>query len=85
MSCLLKEQEIAVGPRVTAAVAAFQTRPLLLLALKPWVKFKYFPRGTVFHFHDFSDVNERIHYAKKSYELAEDAGWDAVLQSMSEY
>lgn len=75
---LLFEQEMSVGPRVDAAVKKFDCPILKTLVLKPIVHFSYFPNLTFFPFDDFSDKAERIKYALKAYDLAEEAGWDEV-------
>jgi hypothetical protein len=84
-TCLLNEQEKTVGPTVLAAVAQFHNQFLLSFALQPFVHFKYFPSTEIFHFQNFSDVNERILYAKKAYEIAETVGWDAVVDAIDAY
>ena len=72
------EQELTVGPKVRAEVAKFDCPVLTAIVLRPIVRFPYFPRREFLIFHNFGDTDERIEKAVRSYELAEDAGWDAV-------
>ncbi len=77
-TALLFEQEKTVGPKVKSEVAKFDCPILTAIVLKPIVRFSYFPRRTFLRFRDFSDTDERIERAVRSYELAEAAGWDRV-------
>src|SRR6185503_10554947 len=85
---LLWEQESSVARRVDEAVKQFGHPLLAFFALMPSVRFAYFPDGVAFQFHDFSDKQERIFYAKRAYEIAEDlavdedASWERVAQAM---
>ena len=75
---LLFEQENTVGPKVRAEIAKFDCPVLSTIVRKPAVRFVYFPRTTFLRFDDFGDTDERIEHAVRSYELAEDAGWEDV-------
>ena len=70
-TALLFEQEKTVGPKVKEEVAKFDCPVLTSLVLKPVVRFGYFPRFKLLFFRDFSDVDERIDKAVRSYRLAE--------------
>jgi hypothetical protein len=72
------EQEETVGPKVRAEVAKFDCPVLTAIVLRPVVRFAYFPRREFMLFRNFGDTDERIEKAVRSYELAEDAGWDSV-------
>jgi len=72
------EQEATVGPKVREEVGKFDCPVLSAIVLRPVVRFPYFPRAEYLWFHDFGDTDERIEKATRSYELAEDAGWDRV-------
>ena len=50
--------------------------------LRPIVRFNYFPRTAYMRFSNFGDTDERIEKAVRSYELAEDSGWDRVGQAI---
>jgi hypothetical protein len=75
---LLFEQEKSVGPQIEKAVAKFDCPILRTLVLKPIVQFAYFPPFTMFSFNDFSNKAERILYATRAYDLAQEAGWNRV-------
>jgi hypothetical protein len=79
---LLFEQETTVGPKVREEVSKFDCPVLTNLVLRPIVRFGYFPRLTMLRFHDFSDTDERIEKAIRSYRLAEDAGWPVVSDAI---
>jgi hypothetical protein len=75
---LLFEQERTVGPKVKDEVSKFDCPILTRIVLKPIVHFNYFPRLVTMWFHDFSNTEERIEKALRSYELAERTGWAHV-------
>lgn len=77
-TALLFEQETTVGPKVSEEVAKFDCPILTQIVLRPIVRFGYFPRLTALLFHDFSEKEERIEKAVRSYDLAERAGWPRV-------
>lgn len=81
-TALLFEQERTVGPKVREEVAKFSCPVLTAIVLRPVVRFGYFPRSTYLRFHDFGNTDERIEMAVRSYELAEQAGWDAVRDAI---
>lgn len=72
------EQEQTVGPKVREEVAKFDCPVLTAIVLRPIVRFAYFPRREFLLFRNFGDTDERIEKALRSYDLAEEAGWDAV-------
>jgi hypothetical protein len=79
------EQETTVGPKVKEEIGKFDCPILTTLVLKPVVRFAYFPHTRYFLFRNFADTSERIERAIASYELAESAGWDAVIATMRNY
>ncbi len=79
-TALLFEQETTVGPKVREEVAKFDCPILTRIVLKPIVRFTYFPRLTGLFFHDFSNTDERIEKAVRSYQVAEEAGWPHVAE-----
>lgn len=79
------EQETTVAPAVKAEVAKFDCPILRTLVLKPFVRFKYFPKLKFFFFKNFSNTDERIGNAHKCFELAETVGWQRVFSSMKQY
>jgi hypothetical protein len=85
VAALLWEQESMVARSVEDAVQRFDCPILKGLALKPVVRFEYFPATKYFLFSDFSDKQERIEHAIESYDLAGQAGWGRVLSALAEY
>jgi hypothetical protein len=79
-TALLFEQETTVGPKVKEEVSKVDCPILTRIVLQPIVRFTYFPRLTALRFHDFSNTDERIEKAVRSYELAERAGWPHVSE-----
>ena len=55
---------------------------LTAIVLRPVVRFNYFPRTAFMRFSNFGDTDERIEKAVRSYELAEDSGWDRVGEAI---
>ncbi|MBX9765971.1 MAG: hypothetical protein K2X47_01760, partial [Bdellovibrionales bacterium] len=91
-SSLRNEQEKSVAPMVQVAVGQFCIPQdpvcpwIRALILKPVVRFNYFPSEQLpFFFFNFSNSEERIMYALKSYNLAEDVGWPIVADKINSY
>lgn len=85
-TALLYEQETSVGPEVERLVREEFDCPILKrLALKPIVRFAYFPRTKFFLFRNFANKQERIVRAMDSHRLAERAGWGRVVETMEDY
>lgn len=85
LTCLQYEQDTMVAPRIDRVVARFHRPVLRTILLRPVVRFAYFPRRTYVVFHDFSDKEERIRHAVRSYDLAAAVGWPAVAASLRDY
>jgi hypothetical protein len=79
------EQEITVAPGIARELAKFDCPILRALCMKPSVRFAYFPMLRRFYFRDFSNKEERIERAVRSFDIAAHRGWDAVLQAMHGY
>lgn len=79
------EQEVTVAPGVQAEVEKFDCPILRFLCLRPVVHFAYFPRSTYFIFRDFSNKDERIAKAMRSFDIAAAAGWSAVEARMQSF
>lgn len=79
------EQEITVAPGIERELAKFDCPILRALCMKPIVRFSYFPLLRTFYFRDFSDKEERIDRAIRSFDIAAHRGWDMVLESMNGY
>ncbi|MFO0559086.1 MAG: hypothetical protein U0269_13810 [Polyangiales bacterium] len=84
-SALRFEQERTVAPGIAAEIARFDCPILRALCLKPVVRFAYFPAWRAFYFSDFSDKDERVRRAMKSYQIAEEQGLDRVEASIEQY
>lgn len=79
------EQETTVAPGIARELAKFDCPILRALCMKPSVRFAYFPILRRFYFRDFSNKEERIDRALRSFDIAAYRGWDSVLRSMHGY
>ncbi|MEM9703612.1 MAG: hypothetical protein AAF907_14330 [Planctomycetota bacterium] len=82
---LREEQTVTVGPKVDEEFAKFDCPILRACVMKPPVRFSYFPKWTWFWFKNFQDTEERVRRAHRCFDLAEEAGWSAVFDSMRRY
>ena len=55
------------------------------LLTQPIVRFHYFPYDLCFWFRNFSNRHERVARAVQSWHIAEQQGWDAVVDSVRSY
>ncbi len=81
----LHEQEHVVGPTLERAVSDFSWPLVKFVALKPFVRFRYFPRGQALWFRNFACREERIEHGLRAFEFAAAAGWDHVQETLREY
>ncbi len=81
----LNEQETVVGPRIAAAVAALDWPLLKSIALRPIIRFAYFPGGGRLWFRNFTDTEERIRQGERAFQLASAVGWKYVERSLERY
>jgi hypothetical protein len=81
----LWEQRNIVGPGVEQAFNEFHWPLIKTLALKPRIRFSYFPRQTPLVFENFSDIDERIEHGLAAFDLASNAGWKTVEAALSFY
>ncbi len=81
----LHEQEHVVGPAITRAVAAFDWPLVRRIALRPWIRFAYFPRFRSFLFRDFSAQAERIEKGLRAFDWAAEVGWRHVEERLADY
>jgi len=79
------EQATVVGPRVAEALAAFDWPLMKFLALKPLIRFAYFPAGERLWFRDFSDADERIANGLRAFGIAERVGLATVERRLRDY
>ena len=82
VQALQHEQEVTVAPGVQDELAKFDCPILRFLCLRPVVRFSYFPRHVYMVFRNFSDKEERIAKAVRSYDYAARVGWNAVEASL---
>ena len=83
-SHFLNEQETVVGPSIEAAVAALDWPLARAIALKPLIRFAYFPAGYRLWFRRFNCTEERIENGLRAFDWGAQAGWEhaeATLQS----
>ncbi|MCA9053102.1 MAG: hypothetical protein KDA75_04660 [Planctomycetaceae bacterium] len=79
----LHEQRHVVGPTLTAAVQGFQWPLVKAIALRPPVRFAYFPGQTRLWFRNFASQDERIAKGLQAFSIAAAVGWakvDAALE-----
>ena len=81
----LNEQETVVGPRISAAVAALDWPVLKAIALRPIIRFAYFPRGTALCFRDFAQKEERIRHGERAFGFGSQVGWREVEEALRRY
>ncbi len=72
------EQKTIVGETVRKAVAEFDWALVRFLALRPPVRFAYFPNGKKLWFRNFSDEAERITNGFAAFDMGVDVGWGRV-------
>ena len=85
LQALRFEQEITVAPGIELELAKFDCPILRALCMKPVVRFSYFPTWRRFYFSNFSDKEERIEKAIRSFDIAAYRGWGDVLAAMNAY
>lgn len=81
----LHEQDNVVGPTIQKAVAQFDWPLVKFLALKPIVRFAFFPTGHSLWFRDFSQRNQRVAHGLTAFEMADQVGWQNVEAALRAY
>ena len=79
------EQKNVVGPVLLEAVEKFDWPLVRSLALRPTIRFAFFPRGEQLVFKNFSRAEERIANGLKAFELAAQVGWNAAEAALKDY
>lgn len=79
------EQRHVVGPRIGDALTAFEWPLVKAAALKPLIRFAYFPARTYFWFQHFDRREERITRGLQAFDIAVSAGWDHVEATLRNY
>lgn len=85
MAFFIWEQNNIVGRAVDKAVSELNWKVAKYIALKPAIKFRYFPSLKQLYFKDFSDKQERISKGIEAYELAEKKGFPTVVKTLGNY
>jgi hypothetical protein len=81
----LWEQRCVVGPAIAQAIEEFHWPLVKALALRPPVRFAYFPRGVRMWFRNFASREERIANGLRAFDMAAAAGWDFVELALRHY
>jgi hypothetical protein len=81
----LNEQTHVVGPTIAEALVRLRWPLVRLIAVRPPIRFAYFPRGRRLWFSDFSRREERIANGLIAFDLAARAGWQATAAALRDY
>ena len=79
------EQAHVVGPRIAEAIAEFDWPGLRAIALRPMIRFAYFPWRRLLLFRDFSRIDERINNGLQAFAIAAEVGWARVENGLRRY
>jgi hypothetical protein len=79
------EQAHVVGPSIADAVSTFDWPGMRAIALRPIIRFSYFPWRRALFFRDFSQVDERICNGRKAFVAAVEVGWTRVEACLRRY
>ena len=81
----LNEQEYVVGPSVQHAAADFDWPLMKFIALKPIIRFSYFPRGSRLFFRQFTNRQERVTNGLRAFDWGTKVGWNRVEAALEHY
>lgn len=81
----LDEQATVVGPMLDDAVADFDWPLVKAIALRPRIRFAYFPVGHEIRFRNFANREERIANGQRAFDYAASAGWATLTSALCEY
>lgn len=79
------EQESVVGPSLEAAVQGFSWSAMKSIALRPIIRFAYFPGGRRLFFGNFSRREERIANGLRAFDFGAQVGWRQVEAALRDY
>jgi hypothetical protein len=79
------EQQHVVGPTLERAVEQFDWPLMKSIALRPLIRFAYFPTGQSLWFRNFASRDERIAKGLRAFEIAARVGWDTVDAALERY
>ncbi len=81
----LDEQARVVGPAIAAATAKLHWPLLKAIALRPTIRFAYFPHGQQLRFRDFQQREERIARGRQAFQIGAMVGWEHVELALRHY
>jgi hypothetical protein len=81
----LDEQQRIVGPAIDSAQAEFGWPLMRYLALRPTIRFAYFPPRQTLRFHRFDDIDERIDNGFRAFDAAAATGWRQTEAALGRY
>jgi hypothetical protein len=81
----LHEQHSVVGPTVATAAEEFDWPLAKAIALRPLIRFAYFPGQTRLWFRNFASREERIEKGLRAFEIAARVGWASVDAGLKRY
>jgi hypothetical protein len=81
----LNEQQYVVGPSLERAAEAFDWPLVKALAIRPLIRFAYFPRRRCLWFTNFVNREERIENGLRAFNLGSQVGWDTVERTLRHY
>jgi len=81
----LYEQQFVVGPRLEEAVTAFDWPVAKWIALRPVIRFAYFPASVYLRFRNFARREDRIEKGMQAFDMGAAWGWDHVEQALRHY
>jgi hypothetical protein len=81
----LHEQEHVVGPSLAAAAEALDWPLLKFIALKPVIRFAYFPQRQRLWFRNFTNQAERIEKGFRAFDMAIEVGLPHVEAALRAY
>ena len=79
------EQKHVVGPTIGEAVEKFDWPIVRAIALRPEIRFAYFPSGTSIRFSNFAAQDQRITNGLRAFAIASQVGWDQVDNTVKRY
>jgi len=79
------EQVRVVGPRIEAAVAEFDWPLMKFMALRPVIRFAYFPGACRLRFRRFDRKAERVEKGYLAFDWGAAAGWTHVENALRDY
>jgi hypothetical protein len=79
------EQAHVVEPGIAQACEHFQWPAMKWLALRPVIRFPFFPGWRAMRFRNFADMEERLANGLQAFAWAAQAGWATVEEALYDY